>query len=569
MINNRKLIIVSVILNICFISFSIFSIVKYDDLYRKVSVLTNNAKLLNATITDSSDISGQILLNENIPLGNADKGQIVLSNKQNDMYINVKNPPDGLPGAVGDGITDDTSAIQNIIDYCGRKGSTLYFPNGNYKVYGLVITNWMGIQGESKRNTTIVNYSTTNPCIKLSNNGELFTIRDIAIFGNGDGGAYGSNATSSCGILLDHVSSVNIDNVWMRRHGSHCIMATQSNINNINISNSDLGYSKGDGIRIIADSVSRKNAINITNCNISKCGGNGISVFGNSIEICNNTIQGNNGVGIYMGGSMVSGDYTAYSINIENNYFELDSGGFIKAVVSSSPDPVRVIVGLRIVGNFGIMYANQVDSGVNALVSFEYPQSYGQFAMLRDAVFDNPGFSSDKLKVLDAHNSINSDSVIKIPYQGNDTYVNMGYATVQYLKHKVLNGYFYAKGVEYDIITGKSKNITSSTVVYFPFDSESFGGLRDFYIYCETDSKNYSILVERFYRNKGKTSEYSSVIFTSKTNLSGSQLIGGNVSNYTQLVSENDIDQYFKITITLKTPRNYFYLGNPTYTTSQ
>jgi hypothetical protein len=47
-------------------------------------------------------------------------------------FVNVKNF-----GAVGDGVTDDTVAIQNAIDYL-KNNSTLYFPSGEYKIFNNV-----------------------------------------------------------------------------------------------------------------------------------------------------------------------------------------------------------------------------------------------------------------------------------------------------------------------------------------------------------------------------------------------------------------------------------------------
>lgn len=50
--------------------------------------------------------------------------------------INVK---DSAYGAVGDGVTDDTNAIQSAITTLGVNGGTLYFPAGKYLTTGIVI----------------------------------------------------------------------------------------------------------------------------------------------------------------------------------------------------------------------------------------------------------------------------------------------------------------------------------------------------------------------------------------------------------------------------------------------
>lgn len=49
-------------------------------------------------------------------------------------HINVKNPGGGLTAAVGDGTTDDTSAIQAILNAVGSLGGRVFFPVGAYKI---------------------------------------------------------------------------------------------------------------------------------------------------------------------------------------------------------------------------------------------------------------------------------------------------------------------------------------------------------------------------------------------------------------------------------------------------
>lgn len=65
------------------------------------------------------------------------------SNFETDKIINVNYPPaeSGLPGAIGDGITDDTIAINNIIKWGISQGIYNFkFPNKKYKIYQLTDT---------------------------------------------------------------------------------------------------------------------------------------------------------------------------------------------------------------------------------------------------------------------------------------------------------------------------------------------------------------------------------------------------------------------------------------------
>lgn len=65
--------------------------------------------------------------------------------------INVKEK-----GVVGDGVTDDTDALQSLLDSC-EEGATLYFPSGIYKISRtLLIPSKIKLVGQHKSTTKIV-----------------------------------------------------------------------------------------------------------------------------------------------------------------------------------------------------------------------------------------------------------------------------------------------------------------------------------------------------------------------------------------------------------------------------
>jgi hypothetical protein len=57
-----------------------------------------------------------------------------IDNKFNSTIINVKYPPLGLTPAVGDGVTDDWSALQAIFNYAYDNDCRIYLPAGNYLI---------------------------------------------------------------------------------------------------------------------------------------------------------------------------------------------------------------------------------------------------------------------------------------------------------------------------------------------------------------------------------------------------------------------------------------------------
>lgn len=73
-------------------------------------------------------------------------------------------------GAIGDGVTNDTTAIQNCINDCFSTGKNMLVPSGTYLVTGLtmssdVYTNHFSIFGEGRNKTIIRKYSTSSAAV--------------------------------------------------------------------------------------------------------------------------------------------------------------------------------------------------------------------------------------------------------------------------------------------------------------------------------------------------------------------------------------------------------------------
>jgi len=98
--------------------------------------------------------------------------------RQYDGPVNVK-----WFGAVGDGITDDTIAIQNAINYINTFDS-VFLPSGQYNISSPLLLKSKGIIGAGTE--SVLKSDNTSSVLELSTSGlwEIATIKDISIDGN-------------------------------------------------------------------------------------------------------------------------------------------------------------------------------------------------------------------------------------------------------------------------------------------------------------------------------------------------------------------------------------------------
>jgi len=141
----------------------------------------------NALGTGTVGLSNLITIN---PVGQA-IGNFVLSNDGINLKWRANTVLDVTNyGAKGDGVTDDTAAIQSAID-AAVNGGTVFLPRGVYMVTGLVIRNkGTNILGDGRWASRIVRLSGSAPLITMSGSGTKIghlryaSVNNIMLSGN-------------------------------------------------------------------------------------------------------------------------------------------------------------------------------------------------------------------------------------------------------------------------------------------------------------------------------------------------------------------------------------------------
>lgn len=240
-------------------------------------------------------------------------------------------------GAVGNGIADDTTAIQNAIN--AANGRPVYLPAGTYKITsgldfnttGLGIVSGLKLIGEGKYKTTIDNASGTVAITCTSGVSNTDFQYDVAIENLSI-----TNSTSSAntiGILFVGVFQSVINNVRIVDQDSHGLymnstVGDATDCSQINIFECDFSSNGGWGVLIYGDPNAINSQISVDSCRIISNALGGIAYY-SVIQgiIQNNAIAYNGGVGVDV--SQAGGPYSK-DVRVINNEFDSNTATQLK-----------------------------------------------------------------------------------------------------------------------------------------------------------------------------------------------------------------------------------------------
>ena len=215
-------------------------------------------------------------------------------------------------GAVGDGVVDDTAAIQAAINYCATvTRGEVFIPQGFYRVSSLSITSGsISIRGAGKSVAVLQPTSATANFITVSGSAFDFTLRDLRIRSTVTSPTAGAAIYCTDGVGATYLSNLRIEKCFRGVETYNPASTFVSGF--LRIADTDIAECSNSGIYI--NGISQFFSSNVT---IYGAGTNGLIVYaGGAFHIANTTATGVDvGFNFYPGSGQVI--YDVFATNCE------------------------------------------------------------------------------------------------------------------------------------------------------------------------------------------------------------------------------------------------------------
>jgi hypothetical protein len=253
-----------------------------------------------------------------------------------DRLAEIKNVKDF--GAAGDGVTDDTVAIQNAVNWTsGANRGTIYFPCGRYLVSQPITFNYNGnldicFRGESSGSFIVgnVNGYIFDRALATPNNTTGARIFEKLAIQNGNG------APNTGAIRVGSSQGVYIRDCILR--GYQCVTTEDSvgsSSQNVLLQNVIFNGAQLSGCGgVVVGGSGAMLGCRFVSCDVAvRMYGNGFNISGNRIERCNTAYL----LGLDSGGNNVGASgFSLTGGTTEGNWISIDFGGSCSGFVISS-----------------------------------------------------------------------------------------------------------------------------------------------------------------------------------------------------------------------------------------
>ena len=263
---------------------------KLEEVGEKVTQIKYIDNTLVKKIKKEYEKLKKIILDENVQAKLTDDIETIISQlgtikKKIRNVINIKEY-----GAKGDGVTDDTTVIQNIINTY-YDTSVIYVPCGVYLVRDLTIPNESIIFGDGRKSILKCHSSTTLATINIINDAGNVKIKDLLLDGNSISNVHGIYIKNS---TYKHDTKHKFENLYIQFYGGIGINQIGENsrscyYSNLDINNCSIGLHLEGTDNFITD------------CLVYWNRGNGIEILNGASNKCvNNKCFANDGIGFYL-----------------------------------------------------------------------------------------------------------------------------------------------------------------------------------------------------------------------------------------------------------------------------